>query len=298
MVVELQLGDRRYDLDARVLVMAILNRTRDSFFDGGADLRLDDLLRHAERHVADGADLLDVGARPGGVGVREVAEAEEAGLVAETVTALRKRFDVPISVDTTRASVVRAGLAAGAVLGNDMSGFSDPCYLPAAADAGASVVATHIRLPPGVPDPDPRYADLVGDVSSALRALARRAGDHGLGPTGSCSTPVSTSARHGGSRCACWPRWTGSPASDTHCCSPPPTRSSWAGCWGSGPMSATPPRWPPPRSECCAAAECCASTTRAAPGTRRTSPRPCCGVSAQRSEHRESPAAPDLSWLG
>src|SRR4051812_33917412 len=103
--------------------MGILNRTRDSFYDQGAHFRLDDLLRHAERLLGDGADLLDVGARPGGIGVREVSVAEEVDLVAETVAALRERFDAPISVDSTRAAVVRAGFTAGAVLGNDMSGF-------------------------------------------------------------------------------------------------------------------------------------------------------------------------------
>jgi dihydropteroate synthase len=181
-VAELALGGRRYDLDTRVLVMGILNRTRDSFYDRDAHWRLDDLLRRAEQLVDDGADLLDIGARPGGVGVRAVSEAEETDLITETVTAVRSRFALPISVDTTRAAVARAAFAAGAVLGNDMSGFRDAGYLPAAADAGASVVATHIRLPPGVPDPDPHYDDLVADVRVALDRLARRARAHGLGP--------------------------------------------------------------------------------------------------------------------
>src|SRR5215218_6145522 len=110
--------------------MGILNRTRDSFYDRDAYWRLDDLLRRAEQLVDDGADLLDIGARPGGVGVREVSPPEEAALLVETVTAVRARFDVPISVDSTRASVARAGFGAGAVLGNDMSGFRDPDYLP------------------------------------------------------------------------------------------------------------------------------------------------------------------------
>ena len=176
---ELALGDRRYDLDERVLVMGILNRTRDSFHD--RDWVLDDVVRRAERLVADGADLLDVGARPGGVGVREVSVGEETDLVAETTAALRARFDVPLSVDTTRAAVAGAAFGAGAVVGNDMSGFRDPDYLRTAADAGATVVATHIRLPPGVPDPDPHYDDLVGDVAAALRELAGRAAGCGLG---------------------------------------------------------------------------------------------------------------------
>ncbi|MGK5448186.1 dihydropteroate synthase [Streptomyces radiopugnans] len=174
------LGNQRLNLDHRALVMGILNRTRDSFYDGDAHYRLDDLLRRAEQMVEEGADLLDVGARPGGVGVREVTEAEETDLAASTVEALRQRFDVPVSVDTQRAAVAAEAYRTGAVLGNDMSGFADPGYLPAAAAAGASVVATHIRLPPGVPDPDPHYDDLVPEVTRRLRELATRAKEAGV----------------------------------------------------------------------------------------------------------------------
>jgi dihydropteroate synthase len=176
----LELGGLRYDITYRPVVMGILNRTRDSFFDGGRYFCLDALLRRAEELVRDGADLLDVGARAGGLGVGNVTAEEEAALVVETVTALRERFDVPISVDTRRASVAAAAFTAGAVVGNDMSGFRDPGYLPVAAQHGAAVVATHIRLPPGVPDPDPVYNDVVEDVARALAELADRAISAGL----------------------------------------------------------------------------------------------------------------------
>src|ERR671937_2585610 len=173
--VRLRVGERSYDIAHRVLVMGILNRTTDSFYDAGACFRLDDLLRRAERLVADGADLLDVGARAAGVGTREVSEAEETDLVAESVTELRRRLDVPLSVDTWRASVAAAGFEAGALIGNDLSGFSDPGFLPAAAAAGATVVATHMRLASRVPDPDPVYGDVVADVAAALARLAANA---------------------------------------------------------------------------------------------------------------------------
>lgn len=178
----LHVGARRYDLTRRVLVMGILNRTTDSFYDGGAFFRLDDLLRRAERLVADGADILDVGARAGGVGTREVSAAEETDLAASSVAELRRRFDVPLSVDTWRASVAAACYDAGASIGNDMSGFSDSGYLPAAARAGASVVATHIRRTPRVADPDPVYGDVVADVAAALTGLAHAACDAGIPP--------------------------------------------------------------------------------------------------------------------
>jgi dihydropteroate synthase len=178
--VDLDLGGRRFDLSRRALVMGILNRTRDSFHDRGAYFRLDAFLRRSEEVVAEGADVLDVGARPGGVGAREVGEAEETELAVGSIQELRRRFDVPISVDTRRASVAAAAFAVGAVLGNDMSGFRDSGYLPAAAAAGAAVIATHIRRPPGVSDPGPRYGDLVQDVAAALGALADRAGAAGI----------------------------------------------------------------------------------------------------------------------
>ncbi len=160
--------------------MGILNRTRDSFYDRGAHFQLDAFLRRAEELVADGADLLDVGGRPAGVGTRHVSEQEEIDLVTESVAALVARFDLPVSVDTWRGSVAAAAFEVGAVLGNDLSGFSDRDYLPAAAAAGASVVATHIRLPPQVPDPDPRYDDVVEDVATALLALGKRAEEAGI----------------------------------------------------------------------------------------------------------------------
>jgi dihydropteroate synthase len=92
--------------------------------------------------------VLDVGARPGGVGVRDVDAQEETELAVETIEHLRERFDVPLSIDTQRAAV---------------------------AAAGAAVIATHSRLPPGVPDPAPVYDDVVEDVVAALTDLAARA---------------------------------------------------------------------------------------------------------------------------
>ena len=171
----LRMGPRRFDLAEHPVVVGILNRTRDSFSDRGAYYDLDRLLAHAEHLVTDGADVLEVGARPGGVGVIDVPPDEERDLAVGTLAALRSRFDVPLGVDTTRAAVADAAFAEGAVLGNDMSGFRDPGYLAAVARAGATVVATHIRRPPGVPDPDPVYDDLLGEVCGRLSELARAA---------------------------------------------------------------------------------------------------------------------------
>ncbi len=175
-----RLGDVVHDVTDRTLVMGILNRTPDSFFDRGETFSLDALLRRAEQLVAEGADVLDVGGVKAGPGP-EVTETEELDRVVPALEALRARFDTPLSVDTWRATVLRAACTAGAVVGNDISGFADPDYLQTATACGASVVATHIRLAPRVPDPEPHYDDLLGDVRAFLLDRARAAEAAGLG---------------------------------------------------------------------------------------------------------------------
>ncbi len=175
----LVLGDRSFDLRTRALVMGILNRTPDSFYDRGATYELDRLLFRAQQLVADGADILDVGGVKAGPGP-EVEEEEERDRVLPAIEALHARFDVPISVDTWRASVAEPAYEAGAVMGNDISGFADPDYLRVAAQAGAAVVATHIRLAPRVADPDPRYDDVVEAVRTFLAERIERARRAGL----------------------------------------------------------------------------------------------------------------------
>ncbi|HEX3841193.1 MAG TPA: dihydropteroate synthase [Acidimicrobiales bacterium] len=180
-VTTLSLGDQQFDLTSRTLVMGILNRTPDSFFDQGATFALDDLVGRAEQLVADGADLLDIGGVKAGPGP-EVTEAEELDRVIPAIQAIYTRFDIPLSVDTWRASVAKEAYAAGAVVGNDISGFADPDYLTVAAGAGATVVATHIRLAPRVRDPDPVYDDVVETVRAFLLERADRARESGLAP--------------------------------------------------------------------------------------------------------------------
>ena len=168
----LALGDAEFDVTHRALVMGILNRTPDSFYDAGRYYDFDAFLAKAAAHVADGADFLDVGGVKAGPG-EPVGEDEELERVVPAVEALVARFDLPVSVDTWRSSVLDAALAAGASVGNDISGFADPDYLPVAARHGASVVATHIRLAPRVPDPAPEYPE--GVVEAVVRFCAERA---------------------------------------------------------------------------------------------------------------------------
>jgi dihydropteroate synthase len=175
----IRLGEVRHDVTTRTLVMGILNRTPDSFYDRGATWDLDAFLVRAEALVEAGADLLDVGGVKAGPGP-EVGEEEELERVLPAVEALVARFDTPLSVDTWRASVLDAGCRAGAIVGHDLSGFADPGDLAVAAKHGATVVATHIRLRPRVPDPEPRYDDLLAEVEAFLLDRAHRAEAAGL----------------------------------------------------------------------------------------------------------------------
>jgi len=177
----LSLGPHRYDVTHRALVMGILNRTPDSFYDRGRYYDFDAFLRRADQLVADGADFLDVGGVKAGPG-DEVGEEEELARVVPAIEALRARFDLPLSVDTWRATVAAACFAAGAVVGNDISGFADPDYLGVCAAADASVVATHIRLGPRVADPDPVYDDVVVTVIAFLADRACAAEAAGIPP--------------------------------------------------------------------------------------------------------------------
>jgi len=173
------LGTRRVDVTTRALVMGILNRTKDSFYAPAATYDLDEFYRRAEQLVAEGADLLDVGGVKAGPG-EEVNEQEELDRVVPVIGELAKRFDLPLSVDTWRASVAQASFEAGACVGNDISGFADPAYLSVAAKAKATVVATHIRLRPREADPNPHYDDVTTTVAAFLLERRRWARDAGL----------------------------------------------------------------------------------------------------------------------
>ena len=214
-----RLGDRVHDLGTRTLVMGILNRTPDSFYDRGATFALDAFLQRADAIVAEGADIVDVGGVKAGPG-DDVSEDEELDRVVGPIEALHDRFDVAISCDTWRAAVLDAACAAGAVVGNDISGFGDADYLRVAAKHRASVVATHIRLRPRVADPEPHYDDLLGDVTAFLLDRAARPRPPGSHRSRSRSTPGSTWARRPPRARSCCARATRWPRTGMRCCCP------------------------------------------------------------------------------
>ena len=155
------------------LVMGIVNRTPDSFYDGGR-MGLDASVRHAVALVEEGADILDLGGVRAGPGPH-VTEVEERERVLPLVEALRPEVDVPLSVETHRASVAEAAIAAGAGIVNDVTMLSDPELAAVVARTGAELVVMHhggqIRGRPR----NPRYEDVVAAVREALLAGAEAA---------------------------------------------------------------------------------------------------------------------------
>ncbi|HSK37609.1 MAG TPA: dihydropteroate synthase, partial [Actinomycetota bacterium] len=174
----LSLPRRTFDFGRRVAVMAILNRTPDSFYDQGATFGFEAAVAAGERALAEGADWLDVGGVKAGPGP-EVTEAEELDRVLPLVEALRGRTDAVISVDTFRSEVARRALTAGADVVNDPSGLRDPELAEAAAEAGAGLVVMHTAGPPRTRPHRPAYADVAAEVRTFLLdrvALARQRG--------------------------------------------------------------------------------------------------------------------------
>src|SRR3712207_5531740 len=153
--------------DGDFVLMAIVNRTPDSFYDRGATFGMGSALERVDRVVAEGADMVDVGgvkAAPGD----EVSPTEEIRRTVDLVAAIRAAHPaLPISIDTWRAEVAREVLAAGADVVNDAWGGVDPELAGVAAEAGAGIVCTHAGgLPPRTRPHRVAYDDVVGDRKS------------------------------------------------------------------------------------------------------------------------------------
>lgn len=142
-----KIGSRTFDFDAQVAVMAVVNRTPDSFYDRGETFALDRAVESALAAARLGADWVDVGGVPFGRGPH-VSTAKEIDRVVPVVEAIVAQSDVVISVDTNRAEVARAAIAAGAAVINDTSGLGDPDMANAIAGSDAHIVITHSVGPP------------------------------------------------------------------------------------------------------------------------------------------------------
>jgi dihydropteroate synthase len=173
--VALRLGTREF-ADTDLLVMAIVNRTPDSFYDRGATYPMEQAMAAVDQAVAEGADIVDIGGVRAGYG-EPVSAAEETRRVVELVGRVRARHPgLVISVDTWRSEVAEAVVAAGADLLNDTWAGADPELAGVAAAAGAGLVCSHTGgLRPRTDPHRVAYADVMAEVIGTVTGLARRA---------------------------------------------------------------------------------------------------------------------------
>lgn len=174
-----RIGARTFDFTRQVAVMAVVNRTPDSFYDQGRTFALEAAVLACERAVEAGADWVDIGGVPFAPGPALSAE-DEIERVLPVVRAVRERFDVVISVDTFLPAVARACIDAGADVINDTTGLHHPDLLPVVSDSDATLVLTHSLAAPRTAYPRPQYDDVVRDVAAFLEERVSRALDGGV----------------------------------------------------------------------------------------------------------------------
>lgn len=172
-------GSQTVDLRREVVVMAVVNRTRDSFHDRGRTFALPAALEAARSAVAEGAQLVDVGAVPFSPDAEPVSEADEIARLVPVVETLAAE-GVAVSVDTWRSAVARACLDAGAVVVNDTSGLFDPELAGTVAQTSAQLVLTHSVAAPGAHLRRPHYEDVVAEVLDFLAERMERARSAGV----------------------------------------------------------------------------------------------------------------------
>lgn len=173
---------RAFDLSARGLIVGIVNATPDSFSDGGRFLDAGEAVRHGLQLLGEGADLLDIGGESTRPGAVPVSEEEEIGRVIPVIESLRRNTDAPISIDTSKASVAEAAIAAGADIINDVTALGGDSRMgEVAASSGAGLILMHMQGTPATMQRAPAYegGDVVAEVAKFLSE--RRAAALGFG---------------------------------------------------------------------------------------------------------------------
>ncbi len=174
-------GAHQISCGSRTLVMGIVNVTPDSFSDGGLFDGPDAAVKHGLQMVSEGADILDVGGESTRPGSNPVNAAEE---IARTVPVIRglldSRRDLIVSIDTRKAEVASAALAAGAAIVNDVSAGADPAMFAAVALTGAGMVLMHMKGEPKTMQDDPSYDDVIEEVHGFLRERVEAAALAGI----------------------------------------------------------------------------------------------------------------------
>jgi dihydropteroate synthase len=176
---ELKLGDKRLDL-SRPRIMGVLNRTPDSFSDGGRFTGLDAAFAQAAKMLEEGADIIDVGGESTRPGAAEVSVEEELDRVVPLIERLWSELRAPVSVDTSKPEVMRAAIAAGAVMVNDVYALRRPGALEAATGSGAALCLMHMQGEPRTMQQEPHYGDVVAEVKAFLKERAERVVEDGV----------------------------------------------------------------------------------------------------------------------
>jgi dihydropteroate synthase len=167
----------------RALVMGIVNVTPDSFSDGGRFLDTGRAVEHALHLLAEGADILDFGGESTRPGAEPVSAEEEIRRVIPVIRSIRSQTHALLSIDTMKASVARAALAAGADIINDVTGLGgDPGMIQLAAETTAGLVVMHMRGTPASMQQDPAYQDVVTEVRSYFERRLHVLTDAGIDP--------------------------------------------------------------------------------------------------------------------
>ncbi len=162
-------------------VMGILNVTPDSFSDGGQFVAPHAALRQAEQMACEGAAILDIGGESTRPGAQGVSEQQEIDRVVPVIEAVRAEIDLPISVDTSKPGVMRAAVAAGAAMINDVRALRSDGALDAAVELQQAVCLMHMQGQPRTMQQDPRYANVVGEVAEFLASRVEECVRAGLG---------------------------------------------------------------------------------------------------------------------
>lgn len=169
----MRIGNREFDVQNRTYIMGILNVTPDSFSDGGRYEKTDAALFHAEQMIKDGADLIDIGGESTRPGYTMVLAREEAERILPVIRAVKERFDIPVSVDTCKASVAKSAVREGADLVNDIWGLKyDQKMAGIIAKADVACCLMHNRNNAQYIN---FFEDLKADLGESVK-LAKRAG--------------------------------------------------------------------------------------------------------------------------
>ncbi|MEY4570478.1 MAG: dihydropteroate synthase [Verrucomicrobiota bacterium] len=178
------------DLTHQAQAMGILNVTPDSFSDGGDHFNIETALEYARRMIAEGAALIDIGGESTRPGSLPVPAAEEIARTVPVVAALRAEWDGLISIDTSKAAVAAASLAAGADIVNDVSGLlADPEMAKICAASGCGVVVMHMQGRPQTMQAAPQYADVVAEVRAFFAERFETLTAAGVDPAALCFDP-------------------------------------------------------------------------------------------------------------